>query len=179
VVNFDVRGLEIIMENQWTPLEAIAMMTRGLLQLMYGLIVSIVFLLILFAYIVSIFEHDEGWHDLDNVEMIFIVLFFVLSKRFFSQRHREQISWWVTACRYCHYSVVYNLLTLSPVLLLLVSENSLAVLDEYTDLYGAVTMLGYLLVLFAFAPALNGRITEDSQPISHSEEVEEEVQHVS
>jgi len=167
------------MGNQWTPLEAIAMMTRGLLQLIYGLIASIVFVLLLLAYVVGIFEHNEGWHDLDTIEIIFIVLFFVLSKRFFSQRHREQISWWVTACRYCHYSVVYNLLTLSPMLLVLVNENSLTMLDEYADLYGVVTMLGYLLVLFAYAPAVKDGVAKGDQSINDSEVVEEEVPHAS
>ena len=60
MVNFYECELEVIMGNQWTPLEAIAMMTRGLLQLIYGLIASIVFVLLLLAYVVGIFEHNEG-----------------------------------------------------------------------------------------------------------------------
>lgn len=165
-------------ENQWTPLEALGMITRGLLQLVYGLIAPLVFLLLLLSYVMDIFEHGEGWHDLDTMEILFIGLFLVLSKRFFSQRQREGISWWETVCRYCHYSVLYHLLTISPVLVVLVAEQSLQLFEEYAELYGLITMFGYLLVLFAYTPAPS--ISQKGEDIETSAEaVEEEVQHAS
>ena len=154
------------------------MITRGLLQLAYSFIAPAIFLLFVISYFMGFFEHDEGWHDLDTMEMIFIVFFFLLSKRFFSQRHREGISWWEVVRRYCHYSVLYHLLTISPMLAVLVAEESLQVFREYVDLYDLISMFGYLLVLFAYAPA--PRISHKGEDIESSVDLqEEEVQNAS
>lgn len=167
-----------IIENQWTPLEVLGVITRGLLQFILGLIVSVVFLSLLLAYLKEIFEHGEGWHDLDTIEMLFIAVFLALSKRFFSQRVREGISWWETLCRYCHFSVLYHLLAISPLFVVFVAKQSLKLFEDYAELYYLIVTFGYLLVLFAYAPV--PRLQQESDdPESSSGVPDEEVQRAS
>lgn len=125
---------------------------RGALTLAYGAITSLIFALLIYETWKGIFEHGEGWHDLDSLEILFLVLFYLLVKRFFAKAKLCEFNWWNRISRFINYLGLYGLFIISPIYLVAIDQALFESYSMYLDEYDLITNFGMLLVVFSMAP---------------------------
>lgn len=125
---------------------------RWLLISVYAVLAGGIFTLFIYSLIEGIFEHGEGWHDLDTFEIVFIVLLFFVVKRFFIKAKSCGLNWLDSMIRIVHYSVIAALVSLSPLFLVVIDQDLVSQFSVYLDEYDLIINFGFVLTIFAMTP---------------------------
>ncbi len=149
-------------ENEATASDVFSWIVRGLLTLLLYISFTGIFLFLVVDLKTGIFEHGEGWHDLDSWEMIFLVLLFGLSARFFKKCRQQNKGYWASKWRYIYFVVLYGAVWFSLLIIISQDERYHLLLQEYLYELDLVYDIGLLLVIFSMPPIV--RFWEESKP---------------
>ncbi|RUO45949.1 hypothetical protein CWE24_12370 [Pseudidiomarina donghaiensis] len=115
---------------------------------------SVLFVLAIWALPTTVFPNDAGWHDLSNMEILFLTGFTLLTVRYITKVKKHSAKVGRAVYRYLTAIGIHTFVFISAALLLseLSPDSAQPLLSSHQEYWSLAYEISLLLLLFAIAP---------------------------